>query len=58
MSGNGFQLANLLVITSGAGLMMIVSGSKKRMLHWKAPVRRCPACGRSSRRGCSCRNRR
>lgn len=58
MSGTGFQLANFVAVTSGAGLMMIVTGTKKRMLHWKGPIRRCPVCGRDSRCGCSCKRRR
>jgi len=55
MNGAGFQLANFVVITAGAGLMMIVAGAKKRQLHWKIPSRRCPSCGRL-RRDCSCRH--
>ena len=42
----GPQLPALLSLTSGAGLLMVVFGTKKRMLRWRFERRRCPSCRR------------
>jgi hypothetical protein len=31
----GLQIANALALTSAAGLLMLVSGTKKKMLRWR-----------------------
>ena len=37
----GFQIASALALTSAAGLLMLVSGTKKKMLRWmpRRPLR-------------------
>jgi hypothetical protein len=50
---NGLHLATMLGLTTGAGLLMFVSGTKKRMLRWKVERRRCAACRRDMRH-CGC----
>jgi hypothetical protein len=37
--GNGFQLVNLMLVTSGAGLTMLFAGTKKRRLQWRTGPR-------------------
>jgi hypothetical protein len=36
----GVQLAQVVLFTSGAGLLMFVAGSAKGRLRWKPPRRR------------------
>jgi hypothetical protein len=31
----GLQIANALALTSAAGLLMLVSGTRKKMLRWR-----------------------
>jgi hypothetical protein len=52
---NGTQLAAVYAGMAIAMLLMIVSGTSKRMLSWKRPARRrCAAC-RLDVRDCRCR---
>jgi hypothetical protein len=39
MSGNTFQLVNLILLTTGAGLTMLFAGTKKRRLRWRTEPR-------------------
>jgi hypothetical protein len=50
----GLQLAQIVAITSGAALLMLLAGTKKRRLVWKPARRRCTTCGRALR-DCNCR---
>jgi hypothetical protein len=36
----GAQLAQVVLFTSGAGLLMVLAGSAKKQLRWKPPRRR------------------
>jgi hypothetical protein len=42
MSGNAFQLVNLMVVTTGAGLTMVLAGTKKKRLDRRPKPRRWP----------------
>jgi len=55
MTANSLQLASFVGLTASAGLVMVISGTQKKMLSWKTARRRCPVCGCSDRRNCSCR---
>jgi hypothetical protein len=55
MTSTGLQLTNFVAVAVGAGLLMVVAGTKKKLLRWKPAERRCPTCGRSDRRNCPCR---
>lgn len=50
MTAGAFQVPAVAV----AALLMIVAGTEKRTLEWKARRRRCPSCGRDA---CQCRFR-
>ncbi|HZO97917.1 MAG TPA: hypothetical protein VFB42_11140 [Gaiellaceae bacterium] len=39
MSGNALQLANLMLVTTSAGLTMLFAGTKKRRLRWRTGPR-------------------
>ena len=47
----GLTLATALGFTSGAGLLMLLAGTRKRMLVWRAPRGRCFSCGRKAHFG-------
>jgi hypothetical protein len=50
----GLHLSTLVGLTSAAGLLLLVSGTKKKLLRWKAvPRRRCAGCGLDLRH-CAC----
>jgi hypothetical protein len=53
---SGLQLAQVVVFTSGAGLLMLYAGAAKRRLRWKPEPRRCATCGRRLR-DCRCHRR-
>ncbi len=49
------QLATLLAMTAGVGLLMSLSGIHKGLLEWRRQ-RSCPGCGRPVSQGrCGCR---
>jgi hypothetical protein len=50
---SGLHFATMLAFTSGAILLMLVSGTRKRLLRWKVARRRCAACRRDMR-DCGC----
>jgi hypothetical protein len=52
---SGFQLAILLGITLGAGMLMANAGLAKKMLSWKVRPHRCPICGRARNYECPSR---
>jgi hypothetical protein len=54
MIANGLQLTNFVALTLVAGLLMILSGTQKRVLRWKPADRRCATCGRRKPRNCPC----
>jgi len=39
------NLALLIASTTGAGMLMVLSGLQKRALEWRRPRRVCPSCG-------------
>jgi hypothetical protein len=53
---SSLQVANFVILNAVGALLMVVTGTQKRLLRWKA-IRRCPVCGRHGRHdpGCSCR---
>ena len=49
------QLATMVIVTTGVGFLMMLSGVQKHLLEWRRPPRHCPACGRRiERRTCGC----
>lgn len=47
--------ANIMALAVSAGLLMLYTGTRKKLLRWKPAERRCPVCGRSDRHNCACR---
>ena len=55
MSAATVHLLSVTAMTTVAGLTMVLTGTKKKVLSWKTVRKRCAACGRSDRRNCTCR---
>jgi hypothetical protein len=55
MTWTELQLTNFVAVAVGAGLLMVFTGTKKKLLRLKLVERRCPTCGRSDPHNCPCR---
>jgi len=53
MTSATIHLLSLALMTTVAGVTMVLAGTKKKVLSWKNVRKRCPACGRSDRH-CAC----
>lgn len=54
MAANTAQLLSVTAVTVLAGLSMVMTGTKKKLLRWKDSHQRCPTCGRTDRHNCPC----
>jgi hypothetical protein len=52
---NGIQFSSMIAATVVAGFLMMLTGTRKRVLRWKPADRRCATCGRRRSDGCSCK---
>jgi hypothetical protein len=55
MTTSSSHLLLALVLTAGAGALMMRIGIQSKLLEWRHRQRRCPACGRL-RSGTICRH--
>ncbi len=51
----GIHLTGVIAATLVAGVLMMWTGTQKRVLRWKPADRRCATCGRRRSAGCACR---
>jgi hypothetical protein len=54
MTANSLHLTTTLGLTLSAGLVMVLAGTRKKLLEWKT-TQRCQACGSRDRQHCPCR---
>ena len=54
IAANTAQLLSVTAVTVLAGLSMVLTGTKKKLLRWKDTHHRCPTCGRTDRHNCAC----